>query len=233
MKHEFIMTDNYKRAFEAVCKLERLPANIPKMALFYGKPGEGKTLAIEKLAVEKGITLLRTLGGWSPKEMMIDICNELGLDCSGSIATMQRRVIDYLQLTQTILMIDEIDTLFSEGKKNSLIVLRDLHDKACTPIIFVGMENCKRRFQKDKYYYRRFSQRIEFTQTTLNDTKALCSNSDVQIEDDLIQYFYNKYDFGDLVVLIDMLEEHCEKKDIEVVDLRTFHQTKVEKSYEV
>jgi AAA+ superfamily predicted ATPase len=233
MKHEFIKTKNYKKAKEAIEKLQNLPDEIPKMGLFYGKPGEGKSLILTKLVVEDEVTLIRTLSSWTPKEMLIDISDRLGLSTTGTKASLQRRIIAYLDFKKTVLLIDEIDSLFLQGKQETLVALRDLHDIAKTPIVFVGMENCKRRFQKDAYYYRRFSQRIEFTETTLEDTKLFCANSDVSIEDDLILYLYKKYDFGDLVVVIDMIEEYCEKNDEESINLKLFKSEKIEKSYEV
>ncbi|WWW11152.1 hypothetical protein V7P26_09055 [Arcobacter cryaerophilus gv. pseudocryaerophilus] len=54
MQHKFIQTTNYINCLEAMKELARLPRDMEKMGLFYGNAGRGKSLIIEKLAIDEG-----------------------------------------------------------------------------------------------------------------------------------------------------------------------------------
>ena len=58
MQHKFIQTTNYINCLEAMKELARLPRDMEKMGLFYGNAGRGKSLIIEKLAIDEGAALV-------------------------------------------------------------------------------------------------------------------------------------------------------------------------------
>uniref|UniRef100_UPI00404776CA AAA family ATPase n=1 Tax=Aliarcobacter sp. TaxID=2321116 RepID=UPI00404776CA len=230
MKHRFIQTTNFILCLEAMRELARLPRDMEKMGLFYGNAGRGKSLIIEKIAIDEGAALVRTLGSWTPKQMMIDICEALEIEDTGTTSTLQHRIIDELTLSKRILIIDEVDTLFMNGKKQLLLMIRDIHDMAKTPIILTGMEQCDKMFKRDTHYYERFSRKVKMGDTTEHDIKQLCLNADVEIEDDLVQHFFQKYgNFRPVKVLITALEEYCENNDLESASLTTFKNSGVER----
>lgn len=230
MQHKFIQTTNYINCLEAMRELARLPRDMEKMGLFYGNAGRGKSLIIEKIAIDEGAALVRTLGSWTPKQMMIDICEALEVEDTGTTSTLQHRIIDELTISKRILIVDEIDTLFMQGKKQLLLMLRDIHDMAKTPIILTGMEQCDKMFKRDTHYYERFSRKVKMGDTTQHDIKQLCLNSDVDIEEDLVEHFYIKYgNFRPVKVLITALEEYCENNDLSSASLTTFKSSEVEK----
>ena len=230
MKHKFIQTTNFILCLEAMRELARLPRDMEKMGLFYGNAGRGKSLIIEKLAIDEGAALVRTMGSWTPKQMMIDICEALEIEDTGTTATLQHRIIDELTLSKRILIIDEVDTLFMNGKRQLLLMLRDIHDMARTPIILTGMEQCEKMFKKDTHYYERFSRKVKMGETTEHDIKQLCMNADVEIEDDLVKHFFHRYgNFRPVKVLLNALEEYCENNDLQSASLNTFKISGVER----
>ena len=230
MQHKFIKTTNYINCLEAMKELSRLPRDMEKMGLFYGNAGRGKTLIIEKIAIDEGAALVRTLGSWTPKQMMIDVCEALELMDTGTTATLQHRIIDELTMSKRILIIDEVDTLFMNGKKQLLLMLRDIHDLAKTPIILTGMEQCDKMFKRDTHYYERFSRKVKMGDTTKHDIKQLCPNADIKIEDDLVEHFFIKYgNFRPVKVILNALEEYCENNDLQSASLSTFKTSGVEK----
>ena len=230
MQHKFIPTTNYVNCLEAMRELSHLPRDMEKMGLFSGPAGRGKSLIIEKLAIDEGAALVRTMGSWTPKQMMIDICEALEIEDTGTTSILQHRIIDELVQSKRILIIDEVDTLFMNGKKQLLLMLRDIHDMARTPIILTGMEQCDKKFRRDTHYYERFSRKVKMGDTTEYDIKQLCLNADVLIEDDLVKHFYHKYgNFRPVKVLITALEDYCENNDLESASLSTFKSSNVEK----
>ena len=106
MLHKFIQTTNYINCLEAMKELARLPRDMEKMGLFYGNAGRGKSLIIEKLAIDEGAALVRTLGSWTPKQMMMDICEALEIMDTGTTSTLQHRIIDELAMSKRILIIE-------------------------------------------------------------------------------------------------------------------------------
>ena len=230
MQHKFIKTTNYIECYEAMLELRKLPRDMEKMGLFYGPPGRGKSLIIEKLAIDEGAALVRTLGSWTPKQMMVDICEALEIMDTGTTSTLQHRIIDELTQSKRVLIIDEVDTLFLNGKKQLLLMLRDIHDMAKTPIILTGMEQCDKMFKKDTHYYERFSRKVKMGETTEHDIKQLCMNADVEIEDDLVKHFFHRYgNFRPVKVLLNALEEYCENNDLQSASLNTFKISGVER----
>ena len=230
MQHKFIQTTNYINCLEAMKELARLPRDMEKMGLFYGNAGRGKSLIIEKLAIDEGAALVRTLGSWTPKQMIMDICEALEIMDIGTTSTLQHRIIDELAMSKRILIIDEVDTLFMNGKKQLLLMLRDIHDMAKTPIILTGMESCDKMFKRDTHYYERFSRKVKMGDTTEHDIKQLCLNADITIEDDLVKHFFHKYgNFRPVKVLLNALEEYCENNDIKNASLTTFKTSAVER----
>ncbi len=230
MQHRFIQTTNFINCLEAMRELSRLPRDMEKMGLFYGNAGRGKSLIIEKLAIDEGAALVRTLGSWTPKQMFIDICEALEIEDTGTSSALQHRIIDELTLSKRILIIDEVDTLFMNGRKQLLLMLRDIHDMAKTPIILTGMEQCDKMFKRDTHYYERFSRKVKMGDTTQHDIKQLCLNANITIEDDLVEHFFVKYgNFRPVKVLINALEEYCENNDLESANLNTFKASGVER----
>lgn len=233
MRHEFIETENYIKCYEALDEMISLPDHSHKMGLFYGEFGLGKTITLEKLADETNAALVRTLGGWTKKSMLADICYELGLDDSGSTATLEHRVIDALLADPKPIIIDEIDTILS-GHKDELVVLRDIHDKAAVPIVFTGMEQCLRILRRDKHYFSRFVSVVKIAPNTKADIAKYCQSSEIKIEDDLVDYLHGKYaNLRQIKTIIIRLERFCEDNDLESADAKVLKASKVEQRNEI
>lgn len=233
MKHQFIETENYIKCYEALDEMVSLPDHSHKMGLFYGEFGLGKTITLERLANETGAALVRTLGGWTPKSMLSDICYELGVDDSGSTATLETRVINTLIAEPRPIIIDEIDTILS-GHKNEMVVLRDIHDKAAVPIVFTGMEQCLRLLRRDRHYFSRFVNIVKITPNTRNDIAKYCQSAEIAIEEDLVDYLHTKYaNLRQIKTIIIRLERFCEDNDLESANVQVLKTSKVEERNEI
>lgn len=234
MRHEFIETENYLKCLNAMKELMNLPEHSHKMGLFYGQYGRGKTISIERLASEQNAALVRTIGGWTPKSMLMDICFELGVDETGSAATLQHRIISRLLEEPRALIIDEIDTILNSKHSQELLILRDIHDMAYIPMIFTGMEKCIKQLKRDAHYYSRFVKTVKILPNTLKDIGKYCQASSIDIADDLVEYFYNEYaNLRRIKTLIIRLEEYCENNDLEKADLRLLKSSNIEASHDI
>lgn len=234
MRHEFIETENYLKCLGAMKELINLPEHSHKMALFYGLYGRGKTINTERLASEQNAALVRTIGGWTPKSMLVDICYELGLDETGSTASLQHRIIAKLIEEPRAIIIDEIDTILNSKHAQELLILRDIHDMASVPMIFTGMEKCIKQLKRDAHYFSRFVKTVKILPNTKKDIAKYCQASSVAIKEDLVEYFYTEYaNLRRIKTLIIRLEEYCENNDLESADFRLLKTSNIEASHDI
>jgi len=234
MEHEFIKTENHLRCFEVLEELDRLPDHSHKMALFYGKFGLGKSISIKKLANDRDAALVRTLGTWTPKSMLQDICFELGLDETGVSSALQKRIIDELIENPRPIIIDEVDTIQTSQHKTLLLIIRDIHDLASVPIVFTGMEECIKRFKRDAHYFSRFVKTVKIVPNTKSDIAKYCKSAEIDISDELINYFHMKYaNLRQIKTLIIRLEEYCENNDYDEATLDILQASNIEKQHDI
>ena len=63
MKKNFIKTKNVKKFTALMDELQKLPGNIPKLALVYGSPGLGKTQTIQWVGRQKRFCICQSCSG--------------------------------------------------------------------------------------------------------------------------------------------------------------------------
>lgn len=224
MREEFVTTVNYSKLFEAIQFLKSLPNTAPKMGLGYGKFGLGKTFGLEKIAAEENAILLRSVQTWTKSSVLTELCEELGLDTSGTSSIRYKRVTEALFNEERIIIIDEIDTVLRSSKHEVLEMFRDIHDETQCVIFFVGMEEADAKLQRHKHFYSRIVKFVKFLPIQRSDIEAFCSLSEgFRIKQDLIDYFIDKYpNLRQIKVMIINLEQYCEVNGIEECDLKTF-----------
>lgn len=229
MKEEFLHTQNYIKLEEAFQGLEELPASAPKMGLGFGNYGLGKTMSLEKITAKKDALLLRAVQTWTKSSVLREICDELNLDSQGQASYLFKRVIDSLLSEPRILIVDEVDAILKSTKVEVLELFRDIHDMAGVIVFFIGMEESNAKFKKHRHYYSRIVELVEFKPIVREDIKKFCELSEVNIEDDLIDFFYTKYpNLRNIRVFLIRLEKYCELNGFSSADLRIFKDSGVE-----
>lgn len=231
MKETFTITRNYSMVWESYTRADSLPLTAPKMVLWYGNFGRGKTFTLERIAATTHAILLRAVQTWSKKSFLEKLCLELSLDVSGGASRMYERVIEELLQNRRTLMIDEIDALLRSQKFEVLELLRDIHDEANIVLVMVGMEEANAKLKKHRHFYSRIVEFVEFKPNVENDIKNFCNDrSDkVKIEDDLIDYFVRKYpNLRQINVLLLRLENAAKRNNLTSCNLQTFISLKVE-----
>ncbi len=226
MKEEFVITKNYSELFEGIQFLKALPKTAPKMGLGFGKFGLGKTFGLEKIAAEENAILLRSVQTWTKSSVLTELCEEIGLDTSGTSSTRYRRVTEALFAENRIIIVDEIDAILRSSKHEVLEMFRDIHDETNCVIFFVGMEEADAKLRKHKHFYSRIVRFVKFLPIHKSDIEAFCSLSDIKIKQDLIDFFIDKYpNLRQVKVMLINLEQYCEVNGIEECDLKTFKES--------
>ncbi|PHO09757.1 DNA transposition protein [Malaciobacter canalis] len=229
MQYKFIKTKNYSKINEGLQHLKILPTKVPKLGIAYGKYGIGKSLALEKIAVDENAVLLEASPTWSLPSFLKHLCFELEADVVGTSTTKMENILKALYERPRIIIIDEIDRLLIGSKKDILDAIRYIHDQSETIIFVVGMDNALAKLKNDGAFESRLTVKIKLEKTAKEDIQDFCSNSEIEITDDLINYFAKRHpNLRYIKVFIENLERYCEINDIEVADLKVFKASKVE-----
>lgn len=229
MEKRFIETENYIMMHEMMTRLNELEGNAERMGLAYGHFGLGKSFSLERIAVEFDAILLRTDQTWTVSSVLKILAEELAIDTKGRSSDIIERIEHQLMRYGRPIIVDEIDTLLPARKFEVLELFRDIHDKTKNTFVMVGMESCDARLKNHKHFYSRIVSKVKFQKIPKSDIEKFCTQSDVKVEEDLVDYFLHQYpNLRQIKVLLLRLEVWCELNAIESVSLKVFKQSGVE-----
>lgn len=145
MKKVFVKTKNVKRFTSLMEELKNLPPNIPKIALVYGEFGLGKSETIQWWSFKNNSVYVRAKQKMSPRWLLADIAEEIGEEPFWHTSETFNLIKNYLIQNPKTIIIDEADYLI---EKNTIEILRDLHDSTGCPLVLVGMGNIDKKLRK-------------------------------------------------------------------------------------
>ncbi len=223
MKNRFIKTRNYIKLYESMSRLKRLPLDADRMGLAYGSFGLGKSVSLERIVANEDAILLRCDQTWSVSSVLKRLCEELKIDERGRSSTLFNRVIETLLIESRVIIIDEIDTLLRSGKSEVFELFRDIHDETKSIVFFVGMENSLAKIKRHKHYFSRLTEIVKFEPIGRDDIAAFCELCEVEIKEELIDYFAKRYaNLREIRVFLIRIEEWAELNEVKSVGLEEF-----------
>lgn len=231
MKEKFIETENYIAIHELLARLMELQemGQDVCMGLVHGDYGLGKTYSLERLAAETGAILLRTDQTWTVASVLRILSEEMGLDSRGKSAELMERIVWHMLREPRPIIIDEIDTLLPAKKFDVMEMFRDIHDKAHHALLFVGMQGAEARLKLHPHFYSRIVGKVKFKSISQDDIAKFCEQSEVKIEDDLVEYFFKKYpNLRRIKVFMLRIESWVEMNEVESMTLKQFKNSGVE-----
>ena len=235
MIEQFVKTENYTKMYELMSTLvDDLAGNAERMGLGFGRYGLGKTFALERVTMEFGAILLRQNQTWTKSSVQKILARELGIDTEGkSSADLLEEMVDNLIQDPTPIIVDEVDGLLRADRFSVLEFFRDIHDLTGNVFVMVGMESCNSRLKNHPHFYSRIVEKVKFQPIGKADIKKFCLQSEVKIEEDLIEFFLKKYpNLRRIKVFILRLEKWADANGIDSIDLKMFRQSGVEKDDE-
>lgn len=184
-------TKNVIRLSAAFAALRERESDECGMALVYGAPGLGKTVAVGRRFVQEKGLLLTALPGWTQRALLRALILELGSDFRGTNAEVLSECLRLLAAKNQPIFVDESDHLF--GDSRSLESLRAIHDMVGTPIVLVGMNSLPsapgidRRVRRYPQLEGRITQWVEFQPADADDISEIARVCcDVPISPDLL-----------------------------------------------
>ena len=122
-----------------------------------GDAGCGKTTALKEFAkAHPSVILIEADHGYTAKALFDELCAELGLDDRGSLHQQLVRVVNKLNGSGRLIIIDEAEHL----PYRALELIRRVHDKAGVGIAYCGMPRLEKNVQGDRNRYAQLNSRI-------------------------------------------------------------------------
>lgn len=126
----------------------------PRLGLFYGFSGYGKTVAAAFAAARTGAAYILAKSLWNQRPLLEALAEELGITRPERTASrLLQQIIDELNRAPRPLIIDEMDHLV---KKQMVEIIRDIHDATNIAIMMIGEENLPAKLKE----WERFDNRI-------------------------------------------------------------------------
>lgn len=207
MKNSLIKTRNVKKFISLMDNLQKAPSNVSKMALVYGAFGLGKSQTIMWWVTNHDAIYVRCNHNISPRWLLSEIVKELDEVPCYTSQRLFEQIEEKLKYNPKILVIDEIDYLFSN--KHTIETLRDIHDKLGIPVLLVGMELADKKLQKYGHINDRIFAKLKFEKLSKEDFREIIETlSEVKFSNNAIKYITNRnLQFRQIVKVITKSEQ--------------------------
>lgn len=199
MKNEFVKTKNVKIFYEGLTALSNRGAREACLMVVDGKPGLGKTHALNWWACRNDCIYIRAKKNWTPNWLMKDLITSLGEHPAFSFEKMFQQALNLLGQRASdaerdgrvfAVVIDEIDYICRSAKM--LETLRDLSDFLEIPFILLGMGVVRHYLGNFPQIASRIGQYISFSPLDFEDTKLLVQKlCDAKVDDRLVEFILN------------------------------------------
>lgn len=217
MKKNFIKTKNVKKFTALMDELQKLPGNIPKLALVYGSHGLGKSQTIQWWADKNDSVYVRAAHGMTSRWLLSEIAEELGEEPFWHTQDTFTLIENHLRQNPKVIIVDEVDYLI---EKSTVETLRDLHDKTGCPIVLVGMTSVDKKLSRYPHLVDRIYKSFRFEPFDSDDIKEILTElTEISFTDEAVDYLATRTNqFRQLVKLINRIEKLAQTNEIQELD---------------
>ena len=205
----FVKTKNVKKFVSLMDRLKKLPPNIPKLALVYGSHGLGKTQTLIWWATKNDAIYIRANNDITQNGLLKEILLDLSIRPFHSMQDNLDEIVKQLKTDPKIIIVDEVDYLFS---RNAIEILRDIQDLTATPIVLSGMGNVDIKIARYKHFEDRIYKKFKFEHYDESDIQEILTEmTDLRFTPDAIKYLATRTNqFRKIVQTLDELEKTAE-----------------------
>lgn len=170
----------------ALRKVSDATSTAPRLAVFYGRAGLGKSIAMQATAAAHNAVYIAARSIHTRKTFLSALCRELEVDQRGTLPDLFDKACAELALARRALIIDEMDHLV---RANAVEMIRDLHEELCIPILMVGEESLPKKLLKWERFHSRVLVWQQAQPTSIDDAKNLANFycQDLDIAPDLLK----------------------------------------------
>ena len=161
---------NVALCYQAVTATQNAHQYTPKLAVLYGRSGDGKSLATVFVAIRAGAYRVQVQSCWTKKYLLEMILKERGIPPEKTVPHMVDQVARQLSLSRRPLIIDEFDHLVTGSK---LELVRDIYDASQSTILLVGEELLPRKLEKWERFHGRVLNWVQAAPCNEEDARLL------------------------------------------------------------
>ena len=219
MKNLLVRTRNVKTFQSVAADLENKSAGVPGMALVYGKRGLGKTFTALWYATQNNAIYLRAKATWRPTWMMEELAAELAISAPRRMSELFRTVCEELIRQDHLIIIDELDSCFHDGR--IIETIRDIHDQTAAPFILIGMEGVEAKIKRFQAMYDRFLRIERFLPLSEEDIATIAAQTlEIPLTQGAIAKIHKRTDgnFRKVVIVLHMLKRRARVNHLTEID---------------
>jgi len=202
---------------ELLDRLVDTPTHLTPLGVFYGFSGYGKTCSACFGANKHRALYIEVGASWTLKKFCQNLLKELGIPATKTVADMVEQLIEALSMRGSPLIIDEFDHIANFGEK-SINIIREMLDKARTPIVLIGEELLPSRLKRWERFDNRVRSWVAAQPVNLSDTKHLLRlyAPEVQVTEGLLKSMLeqSKGVTRRICIGIEGLKEYAETQNI-------------------
>ena len=210
----------------AATSMERLinaPSHLPRIGVFYGRAGLGKTSAACFLMNRYNAYRIECKSVWTRKTVFVEILKLMGIPPAATMPEMLDQVCAQLQLSRRPLIIDEMDHVVA---KKSVEVIRDIYDGSQCALMLIGEENLPTALEKWERVHSRVLDWTPAQALDLYDAETLadfyCQR--VTVEHDLLTHIHGQSGGSArrICTNLELVQEEALKLGLSSIDLTTW-----------
>ncbi len=145
---------NMALAYQAMAECDAASENMPRLGVFYGPSGYGKSVGAAFTAARFDAGYVEAKSIWTQRSLLTALAEALGIvKVEKSGPRILEQLIDHLNAHPRPIIIDEMDYLV---KKQMVDIIRDIHDATAIAILMIGEEALPAKLKE----WERFDNRI-------------------------------------------------------------------------
>lgn len=177
---------NMRLAMQTMVQIHEAPAGVPRIGLFYGFSGFGKTVAAAHVASYLDALFVTADPVWTQRAMLEAIGRELGIArLERSAPRLLTQIKDTLAGDPRPLIIDETDFIVD---RDWIEIIRSIHDATRVAVLLIGEESLPAKLKKRERFDNRILVATPAEPATFEDALLLRDHycSAARVGDDLV-----------------------------------------------
>ena len=154
-------------------RVESSPTGLERMAVFHGRSGEGKSMAVAAVANEFDAYCVQVKSLWNPSYFLKKTLTELGVKKPrGTNPALADQAAERLMLSNRPLIIDDAQYLL---KRQMIDVVRDIYESCKSTIILVGEQELPLHLTKHENVHNRQQAWVQAVPCNMADAEHLAA----------------------------------------------------------
>jgi DNA transposition AAA+ family ATPase len=161
---------NVALATSTLLRAMSAPEHLPRMVVFSGPSGFGKSYAASYLAARYQAYYIECKSTWTRKVVLQQILKRMGITPEATVNSMLEQVCEQLAVSGRALIVDEMDYLV---EKSAVEIVRDIYEGSQAPIMLIGEELLPKKLKRWERFHGRILDWAAAQPADLDDAMTL------------------------------------------------------------